>query len=161
MLHTFLFNREYECGTRYYPDADNCLYFLSRLLLRINRTSRHSPSSRPTTCQSRSRPPTPPDDSTHDFEQDPISKTTQLLIDRVLERVGTSSGGAVQLALRVLTCAHWAIPCRKDIATLKAMQQDDGGWPGGWMYRYGSTGMRLGNRAVATALACKAIDVAV
>jgi hypothetical protein len=156
MLHSFLLNREYERGTRYYPDADNCLYFLSRLLRQINHSSN---TSRPTQSQSFSRPPTPPDDSVCDFEQDHL-KITRLLIDRVFERVGTPAGGAVQLALRILTCAHWAIPCRKDVATLKAMQQDDGGWQGEWMYRYGSTGIRLGNRAVATALACKAIDTA-
>jgi hypothetical protein len=156
MLHSFLMNREYERGTRYYPDADNCLYFLSRLLRQIDHSINTSRSTQP---QSFSRPPTPPDDSVRDFEQGHL-KITRLLIDRVLERVGTPAGGAVQLALRILTCAHWAIPCRKDVATLKAMQQDDGGWQGGWMYRYGSTGMRLGNRAVATALACQAIDKA-
>jgi hypothetical protein len=160
MLHSFLLNRDYERGTRYYPDADNCLYFLSRLLRHINHTSNKNAYSRAEETQSLSRPPTPPDDSARDSEEDHL-KITRLLIDRVLERVGTPAGGAVQLALRILTCAHWAIPSGNDVATLKSMQQDDGGWQGGWMYRYGSTGMRLGNRAVATALACKAIDAAV
>jgi len=37
-------------------------------------------------------------------------------------------------------------------------QCQDGSWEPGWMYRYGSTGVKIGNRGLTTALAVKAIS---
>jgi hypothetical protein len=37
------------------------------------------------------------------------------------------------------------------------MQGEDGGWGTGWVYRYGSSGIQIGNRGVTTALAINAI----
>ena len=39
------------------------------------------------------------------------------------------------------------------------MQEEDGGWPSGWFYKYGSSGVRIGNRGFTTALAINALNV--
>lgn len=79
-----------------------------------------------------------------------------LLEERVLERVG-QSGNALDLAMRVLTCSSLNLDCSVDRRALLDLQCEDGGWEAGWMYKFGSTGMELGNRAVTTAMAIKAI----
>lgn len=59
--------------------------------------------------------------------------------------------------MRVLACNSLGIECSADRDALISMQCSDGSWEPGWMYRYGSTGVRVGNRGVTTALAAKAI----
>lgn len=85
-------------------------------------------------------------------------KTTlsPLLTARTQERVG-QSGSALDLAMRILTCSSLGLNCSTDRRALLAMQCEDGGWEGGWLCEYGSTGVKLGNRGVTTALAIKAI----
>ena len=80
-----------------------------------------------------------------------------LLKSRVKERVG-KSGSALDLSMRVLACSSLAIDCNVDCDTLLRLQCQDGSWEIGWLYRYGSTGVRIGNRGVTTALAVKAIS---
>lgn len=82
--------------------------------------------------------------------------TGPLLKSRLQERVG-ESGSSLDLAMRVLTCDSLGIECSVDRHTLLCLQCQDGGWESGWMYRYGSTGVKIGNRGVTTALAVKAI----
>jgi hypothetical protein len=89
------------------------------------------------------------------------ARLAHLLISRMQERLGLPAAGTVELAMRIIACTHWGIHCREDVAALKASQEEDGGWPGGWICAYGSTGLRLGNRGVATALAVRAIDEAI
>ena len=72
------------------------------------------------------------------------------------DRVG-QSGNALDLAMRVLACRALDIDCKVDRRTLVDLQREDGGWHAGWLYRYGSTGVQLGNTGVTTALAMKAI----
>ena len=79
-----------------------------------------------------------------------------LLKSRLEERVG-ESGSALDLAMRILACNSLAVECGVDRNTLLRIQCQDGGWEPGWMYRYGSTGVKIGNRGVTTALAVKAI----
>lgn len=79
-----------------------------------------------------------------------------LLKLRLEERVG-ESGSALDLAMRILACNSLAVECSVDRHTLLRLQCQDGGWESGWMYRYGSTGVKIGNRGVTTALAVKAI----
>ena len=79
-----------------------------------------------------------------------------LLKSRVQERVG-ESGNTLDLAMRVLACDSLGVECSVDRHTLLRLQGQDGGWESGWMYRYGSTGVKIGNRGVTTALAVKAI----
>lgn len=79
-----------------------------------------------------------------------------LLKSRVQERVG-ESGNALDLAMRVIACDSLGIESSVDRKALTRLQCQDGGWEVGWMYRYGSTRVRIGNRGVTTALALKAI----
>ena len=79
-----------------------------------------------------------------------------LLKSRVQERVG-ESGNALDLAMRVLACDSLGMECSVDRHTLVYLQCQDGGWESGWIYRYGSTGVKIGNRGVTSALAVKAI----
>ena len=79
-----------------------------------------------------------------------------LLKSRLQERVG-EGGSALELAVRALACDSLVIECSVDRHTLLRLQCQDGGWHSGWMYRYGSTGAKTGNRGVTIALAVKAI----
>ena len=85
-------------------------------------------------------------------------KTTlgPLLKERTRERVGLS-GSALDLAMRILTCDLLDINCGIDRHALLGLQCEDGGWEAGSLYRYGSTGINLGNRGVTIAMALKAI----
>lgn len=77
--------------------------------------------------------------------------------ERVQERIG-SEGDALALAMRVLACASVGIRDEMDLRTLLTLQQEDGGWEAGWMYKYGSSGINIGNRGLTTALAINAIE---
>ena len=59
--------------------------------------------------------------------------------------------------MRIITCNSLGLKCRTDRRALLDLQCEDGGWKAGWMYRYGSTGVELGNWGVTTAIAVKAI----
>ena len=80
-----------------------------------------------------------------------------LLRARTQERIG-QSGNALDLALRIITCNSLGLDCDLDRRGLLDLQCEDGGWKAGWMYRFGSSGVRLGNRGVTTAMAIKALD---
>lgn len=79
-----------------------------------------------------------------------------LLKECVRERVG-KRGGALELAMRINLCSVLDVDYGNDLQTLLGFQLLDGGWEAGWMYRYGSTGVKIGNRGLTTALALKAI----
>lgn len=80
-----------------------------------------------------------------------------LLYDCVSERNGTS-GDALSLSMRILTSVSLGICNEIDIQSLLSMQEEDGSWDAGWMYKYGSSGVKIGNRGLTTALAFKAIQ---
>ncbi|GAB1319343.1 Alpha-D-glucose-1-phosphate phosphatase [Madurella fahalii] len=80
-----------------------------------------------------------------------------LLKSQVRKRVGLG-GNALDLALRIITCTQMGIACEADHRTLLNLQCEDGSWEPGWMYRYGSTGVRIGNRGVTTAMAVAALS---
>ena len=79
-----------------------------------------------------------------------------VLKDRVSERVG-ESGSAMDIAMRMIVCKWLNVGIGGDSQTLLSMQCDDGGWNAGWLLRYGSTGVKVGNRGVATAMAIRAL----
>ena len=81
-----------------------------------------------------------------------------VLKERIQERVG-QSGSALDLAMRILVCKWLDLSCGDDCHTLLSMQCEDGGWDGGWIYKYGSTGIQIGNRGVTTAMAIRALDL--
>lgn len=80
-----------------------------------------------------------------------------LLRDRVQERI-SADGDALALAMRILVCDFVGIQNDVDLRTLLTFQCEDGGWEIGYMYRYGSSRIRIGNRGLTTALAVKAVE---
>jgi hypothetical protein len=71
---------------------------------------------------------------------------------------GASGGGsALDLAMRILACDTLGVECNIDRKVLLRLQCEDGSWEPGWMYQYGTTRIKLGNRCVTTALAIAAI----
>ena len=80
-----------------------------------------------------------------------------LLRDRLQERIG-AEGDALALAMRILACDSVGIRNEIDLRTLLPLQCEDGGWEIGYIYKYGSSGIRIGNRGLTTALAVKAIE---
>ncbi|TFK75393.1 HAD-like protein [Pluteus cervinus] len=80
-----------------------------------------------------------------------------LLKERIQERIG-AEGDALALAMRILVCDFVGIRDEIDLRALLPLQCDDGGWEIGWIYKYGSSGIKIGNRGLTTALAIKAIE---
>ncbi|KAJ8518255.1 hypothetical protein ONZ45_g4647 [Pleurotus djamor] len=79
-----------------------------------------------------------------------------LLRERVQERMG-ADGDALALAMRILVCDFVGIRDEVDFRALLPLQLEDGGWEIGWIYKYGSSSIRIGNRGLTTALAINAI----
>ena len=84
------------------------------------------------------------------------ARLAPLLRERVLERAGCP-GDALALAMRVLAGAAVGLRMERDLAALLPLQYEDGGWGPGWVYKYGSSGLKIGNRGLTTALALNAI----
>ncbi|KAI0414171.1 HAD-like protein [Xylaria grammica] len=80
-----------------------------------------------------------------------------LLKLRVCERLGVS-GSALDYAMRIITCAQMGVACESDRLALLDLQCEDGGWEGGWLYQYGSSGVKIANRGVTTAMAVVALS---
>jgi hypothetical protein len=80
-----------------------------------------------------------------------------LLRERVQERIG-APGDALALAMRILTCASVGVRNAMDARALLPLQCEDGGWEIGWVYKYGSSRVKIGNRGLTTALAISALD---
>ncbi len=80
-----------------------------------------------------------------------------LLRERVQERVGASSD-SLSIAMRILTCKKLGLRYDTDMRSLLGLQCEDGSWDAGWMYQYGASGLRIGNRGLTTALAVNALD---
>lgn len=81
-----------------------------------------------------------------------------LLKERVQERIG-AEGDALALAMRILVCKSVDIKDDIDLRALLPLQCEDGGWEIGWMYKYGASGVSIGNRGLTTALAVNAMKV--
>jgi hypothetical protein len=83
-----------------------------------------------------------------------------LFSERMLERVG-KVGDALALAMRIIAACtvHVEDALGSDIRQLKGMQEVDGGWPTGWIYKYGSKDILIGNRGLTTAMAMKALEL--
>lgn len=79
-----------------------------------------------------------------------------LLIERVQERIG-AEGDALTLSMRLCLCVYLGLRNDVDLRTLLPLQCEDGGWEIGWIYRLGSSGIRIGNRGLTTSMAVKAI----
>jgi hypothetical protein len=80
-----------------------------------------------------------------------------LLRARILERAG-APGDALALAMRVLAGMAVGVRLEREMAEMVLMQEEDGGWGACWVYKYGSSGIKIGNRGLSTAFALKAIS---
>ena len=85
------------------------------------------------------------------------ARLVPLLRTRILERAG-ASGDALSLAMRVLAGSVVGLRLEQDLTQLLPLQCEDGGWGPGWMYKYGSANIKIGNRGLTTALALNAIS---
>jgi hypothetical protein len=81
-----------------------------------------------------------------------------LLRERILERAGTP-GDSLALSMRVLAGAVVGLRMERDLAALLPLQCEDGGWGPSWIYKYGSSNIKIGNRGLTTALALNAIAI--
>lgn len=75
----------------------------------------------------------------------------------VAERLG-EPGDAPALSMRILAAVSAGILDRRDYDRLLTMQDADGAWQTGWIYKYGVSGILIGNKGLTTALAVAAID---
>ena len=80
-----------------------------------------------------------------------------LMKERIQELVG-GDGDALTLAMRILACEYVGIANEVDLRKLLPLQCEDGGFEIGWMYRFGTTGIRIGNRGLTTAMSVNAIE---
>ncbi|KAI1500548.1 Haloacid dehalogenase-like hydrolase-domain-containing protein [Biscogniauxia marginata] len=80
----------------------------------------------------------------------------ELLRERVTERMGCNED-IMGVALRVLAAQAAGLRNERDLRTLLARQQRDGGWEMGWVCKYGKSGTQIGSRALVTAMAVKGI----
>ncbi|KAJ7102373.1 HAD-like domain-containing protein [Mycena belliarum] len=81
-----------------------------------------------------------------------------LLKQRIQEHIARP-GDAVALSMRLIVCEYLGIENRIDLQSLLALQCEDGGWAIGPVYRYGVSGLKIGNRGLTTALAVKALEL--
>lgn len=79
-----------------------------------------------------------------------------LLRNRIAERFGADSD-ALALAMRVVAAARSGLCDLVDHRRLLALQEEDGSWPVGWMYKYGGSGVLIGNKRLTTAIAVEAL----
>lgn len=79
----------------------------------------------------------------------------ELLRERCRERIGLP-GDSLALGMRLHCCTRLSIKAEADFVNLLTMQRPDGGWEGGYVYRYAS-GLQITNRGLTTAIAARAI----
>lgn len=79
-----------------------------------------------------------------------------LLQRRISERLG-APGDALALGMRIVASARVGLLASADLGRLKGLQEADGSWPVGWMYNYGGSGIKFGNKRLTTAVALQAI----
>ncbi|KAJ5745274.1 Haloacid dehalogenase-like hydrolase-domain-containing protein [Penicillium odoratum] len=127
-IRQVLYHRAYLDGTRYYPTAEAFLYFLGRFLETI-----------------------------YGKEFELYRDLKSLAAERVRERIG-ADGDPLCLAMRILAGKMAGVENPTDSSTLRSMQCEDGGWDASVVYRYGSSGLNIGNRGLTTALAIQALE---
>ncbi|KAL9017079.1 MAG: hypothetical protein Q9185_005590 [Variospora sp. 1 TL-2023] len=89
----------------------------------------------------------------------PLRKRLSVIRARLRERINVPTN-TMALALRLFACQAVGIEkelYRRDLETLMAAQEEDGGWPAGHFCCIGRTGKRIGNRGLCTALAVRVL----
>jgi hypothetical protein len=84
-----------------------------------------------------------------------------LLRQRTLERVGEPAD-ALCHAMRILILAEYDenSAIERELKVLRNKQESDGAWEMSYIYAYGSSGLRIGSRGLATAFALAAFRAA-
>lgn len=60
--------------------------------------------------------------------------------------------------MRLIVCDFTKVKNEIDLQTLRDLQREDGGWDSGLIYKYGSSGLSIGNRGLTTVMAIHAIQ---
>jgi hypothetical protein len=68
-----------------------------------------------------------------------------------------SPGDALALAMRISAAGVVGLCDTSDHERLLCMQEVDGSWPIGWIYKYGGADISIGNQGLTTALAINAL----
>ncbi|KAG9309549.1 hypothetical protein JVU11DRAFT_10527 [Chiua virens] len=79
-----------------------------------------------------------------------------LFSKRITEQFGTEED-ALGLAMRIYAAVALDLCDSKDYERLVQMQEANGSWPMGWMYKYGASGILIGNTGLTMALTVLAI----
>ena len=79
-----------------------------------------------------------------------------LLRERILERAG-AGGDALALSMRVLAGMVVGVRLEREVAERRPLQYEDGGWGPSRLYRYGKSGIKIGNQWLTTAFALNAL----
>jgi hypothetical protein len=74
-----------------------------------------------------------------------------------ISKLFSSTGDALALSMRVLAAAVVGLCDVADHDRLLAMQELDGSWPMGWVYKYGAVDILIGSKGLTTALAVNAL----
>ena len=81
----------------------------------------------------------------------------RLFAKRVAEHFG-AEGDALALAMRIQAATVVDLCDSRDYERLERMQEADGSWPIGWMYKYGpAKNVLIGNKGLTTAFALSAM----
>jgi len=88
-----------------------------------------------------------------------LTRLRHLLQMRLKERIGCDTE-ILSVAMRVLAAQSLGLENERDLRTLLALQQADGGWELAWLFRYGIVDVKIGSRGVVTAMALKGLRTA-
>ncbi|KAJ3768470.1 HAD-like domain-containing protein [Lentinula raphanica] len=86
------------------------------------------------------------------------SKFIPVFTECIQEHLGMN-GNALKYAIRILVSNYIGIYDYHSYLQLLNLQQEDGSWGTGWLYKYGKKDIMIGNCGLTTALAMKAITV--
>jgi hypothetical protein len=67
-------------------------------------------------------------------------------------------GNSFVIASRVLACQKLNVNVQSDLQCLRELQECDGGWEMGWIYRFSRSKKMIGHRGIPTAWAIKALE---
>ncbi|KAI0328205.1 hypothetical protein GY45DRAFT_1347305 [Cubamyces sp. BRFM 1775] len=77
---------------------------------------------------------------------------TDLFRERVRQQFG-APGETLALSMRILAAVSVGLCDSGDYERLLTMQEEDGSWPTGWVYKYGASGVLVGNKGLTAAMA--------
>ncbi|KAK7511877.1 uncharacterized protein IWZ02DRAFT_98613 [Phyllosticta citriasiana] len=84
-------------------------------------------------------------------------RTEALRRERLRERINVRSE-ALELGMRIVACHLMGMRNELDVVQLLEMQAEDGSFQMGYLCMYGKTCVKLGHRALTTALAIRAVE---